>query len=52
MFCFVQTASRKRVLLGVPVYHVGGGLRMFTTQLSFVQHGKTTADELDTTIDF
>ena len=36
----------------VSVYHVGGGVWMFATQLSFVQHEKTSADRLETTIDF
>ena len=38
------------MLLGVPIYPVGGGVRMFAPQLSFVQHEKPSADQ--TTIDF
>lgn len=49
---FFSTASRKRVLLGVPIYPVGGGVRMFAAQLPFVQHEKPSADQPETTIDF
>ena len=49
---FVPTASRKRVLLGVSIYHVGGGVWMYATQLSFVQHEKPSEEQLETSIYF
>ena len=40
------------MLLRVPIYPVGGGVRMFAAQLPFVQHEKPSADQPETTIDF
>lgn len=40
---FFPTASTKKVVLAVSIYHVGGGLRMFTIQLLFVSSRRNQA---------